>query len=83
VKSDATVHLFLIDALHFVIEAGEPVERFLEGGKAIEHRLRFLVPAFARNHDTDSGGLISASVAAMRLVAEYSIMIELRGELRR
>src|SRR4030095_3902965 len=51
----ATVHLLLEDALHFVVEAGEAVERFLEGQEIIEHRPCSLVPAFAGNHHPDAG----------------------------
>src|SRR6188768_4084606 len=39
VELDATVHLLLVHALHFVVEAGEAVERFLERRKVVEHRL--------------------------------------------
>src|SRR4026208_527600 len=47
----ATVHLLLEDALHFVVEAREAVERFLEGQKVVEHRLRPFVPALAGDYD--------------------------------
>ena len=46
---------FLKHALHFVVEAGEAVERFLERQEVVEHRLRPVVPALARNDDADAG----------------------------
>src|SRR5512139_2804638 len=55
VELDASVHLFLVDALYFVIESGEAVERFLEGEEVVEHRSCPFVPAFARQHDADAG----------------------------
>src|SRR5215470_5598313 len=55
VKLDASVHAFLKNPLHFVVEAGKLVERFLEGEEVIEHRLRSIVPAFTRNDDADAG----------------------------
>ena len=50
VKLDAAVHPFLEHALHFVVEAREAVERFLEGEEVVEHRLRPVVPSLA-GHD--------------------------------
>src|SRR6188508_330556 len=51
----ATVHLLLEDALHFVVEAREAVERFVEGQTVVEHRLRPFVPALAGDYDADAG----------------------------
>src|SRR3954469_16063735 len=39
VELDTTVHLLLVHALHFIVEAGEAVERFLERRKIVDHRL--------------------------------------------
>src|SRR6478609_10407496 len=47
VEADAPVHLFLVHTLDFVVEAGEAVERFLEGEEVIEHRSGAVVPALA------------------------------------
>src|SRR5690349_15820111 len=55
VKLDTTVHLLLIHALHFVVEAGKAVERFLERRKVIEHGLRPVVPAFTGDQHADAG----------------------------
>src|SRR5512139_620709 len=55
VELDAPVDLFLVDALYFVVESGEAVERFLEGEEIVEHRLRARVPALARQHHADAG----------------------------
>src|SRR4051794_29237171 len=54
VEPDAAVYQLLVDTLHFVIEAGEAVERFLEGTEVIEHRLRLRIPALAGNDDADA-----------------------------
>src|SRR5262245_7400857 len=54
VELDASVYPFLKDPLHFVVEAGELIERFLEREEVIEHRLRPIVPAFAGNDDADA-----------------------------
>src|SRR5262249_3617065 len=54
VELDAAVHSFLEDALHFVVEAREAVERLLEGQKVVEHRLGLAVPPLAGNDDADS-----------------------------
>src|SRR5918993_2511390 len=54
VELDPSVDLFLIDTLDFVVEPGEAVERFFEGQEIIEHRLRSIVPTFARNNDADA-----------------------------
>src|SRR5262245_64401042 len=53
VELDAAVHALLEDALHFVVEAREAVERLLEGEEVVEHRLRLAVPALARDDDPD------------------------------
>src|SRR5687767_10108958 len=45
---------FLIDPLHFVVEAGVPVKRLLECEEIVQHRLRALVPALARHHYADA-----------------------------
>src|SRR5262245_38002569 len=52
---DATVHLLLVHALHFVVEAGKAVERLLERQEVVEHRPRPLVPSLARHDDADAG----------------------------
>src|SRR5512139_722754 len=55
VELDAPVHLFLVDALYFVVEPGKAVERLLEGEEVVEHRSCPFVPAFARQHHADAG----------------------------
>src|SRR5688500_3858688 len=45
VELDAAVHQLLVDDLHFVVEAREAVDRFLEGAEVVEHRLGLRVPA--------------------------------------
>src|SRR6188474_3132091 len=55
VEFDATVHLLLINPLHFIVEARKAVERFLERRKVVEHRLRPGIPAFAGNQHADAG----------------------------
>src|SRR5215471_14139434 len=55
VEHDAAVHALLVDALHFVVEAWEAVERLLEGEEIVEHRLRLAVPALTRDDDSDPG----------------------------
>src|SRR6476619_5567892 len=50
VEADAALHLFLEHALDLVVEAGEAVERFLEGEEVVAHRLGAVVPPLARNH---------------------------------
>src|SRR5262249_55903093 len=55
VELDASVYSFLKDPLHFVVEAGKLVERFLEGEEVNEHRLRAVVPPLTRNDDADAG----------------------------
>src|SRR4029450_1462461 len=55
VELDPSVYSFLKDPLHFVVEAGKLVERFLEREEVIEHRLRPVVPALTGNDDTDAG----------------------------
>src|SRR6516225_3580608 len=37
VEADAAIDLLLVDALDLVVEAGEPVERLLEGQEVVEH----------------------------------------------
>ena len=54
VEHDAAVDPLLVDALHLVVEAGEPVERLLEGVEILQHRPRALVPALARHDDADT-----------------------------
>src|SRR5262245_8240347 len=53
-EPDASIDSLLEDALHFVVETGEAVERFLERQEVVEHRLRAVVPALARQHDADT-----------------------------
>ena len=47
----------LIDALHFIGEAGELVTPLLEHHEVVEHRLRRVVVALARHDDADSRGI--------------------------
>src|SRR5688572_3466027 len=54
VEFDASVDLFLIDTLYFVVEARKAVERFFECQKVFEHRLRSIIPALTRDDDADA-----------------------------
>ena len=56
VELDATVHLLLVHALHFVVEAGEAVERFLERREVVEHRLGSRSPSARRERCTPMPG---------------------------
>lgn len=54
VEPNAARLSFLIDPLHFVVEARVAIERLLECEEVIQHRLSALVPALARHHDADA-----------------------------
>src|SRR6476659_5036523 len=54
VELDAVIDSLLVDALHLVIEAGKPVERFLKRHEIVEHRSSSVVPPLPGNHDPDS-----------------------------
>src|SRR5688572_30339442 len=83
VELDAAVHLLLVDALHFVVEAREAVERFLEGAEVVEHRLGLRVPALARNDDADAGRIDQRERGgdAIRDFAERHVVQLVRDQL--
>src|SRR5262245_39464218 len=55
VELDAAVHPLLIDALHLVAKAREPVERLLEGQEVVEHRPRPVIPPLAGDDHANAG----------------------------
>src|SRR5215831_15556975 len=54
VELDAVIFDLLVDALHFVVEARESIERIFERQEIIQHRLCAIVPPLARNDHTDA-----------------------------
>src|SRR5678816_13788 len=91
VELDATVHLLLVHALHFVVEAGETVERFFERRKIVEHGLGSRIPALAGNEHADARwideckrrGDAAADAGVERHVVHFVRHQRLVGVLRR